>query len=163
MVDAGAACADLRNAPLPEEWFRSEGETEAEWSFRAKVLGDFCREICPVMAECQELALRQGEGRPWQDDMVRGGLSGHELVDERARDEERLALAVADDQRAAVEWQEYLQAALWQMKQASMVVGAGAAKEEARRVSNDRAREAAARLQAIRRERRERAGWGEAA
>ncbi|MCD9196026.1 transcription factor WhiB [Streptomyces albireticuli] len=162
-VDAGAACADLRNAPLREEWFREESEPEADWSFRARLLGDFCREMCPVMAECRELALRQGEGRSWQDDMVRGGLTGQQLVEERAREAERLAAAVAEDQRATVEWEVYMRAALRQLKEASVVIQAGAALEKARKESNARATEAAAELRAIRRQRRARAGWGEAA
>ncbi|MEU2873028.1 transcription factor WhiB [Streptomyces olivoreticuli] len=162
-VDAGAACADPHNSPSVEEWFRSDGEGVVEWTDRSAKLRDFCWQMCPVVAQCRELALRQGEGRPAQDDMVRGGLSGQELVDERTRDEDRLAEAVAEDEHATVEWQAYQWAALWLAEQARSMVGSGAANEKARRANNARTREAAEELRSIRRVRRERAGWGEAA
>ncbi|WP_372412009.1 WhiB family transcriptional regulator [Streptomyces luteireticuli] len=154
-VMARGACGRPNDAPLPDEWFRDD-ESDAEWADHAERLKAFCREVCPVMAECRELALRQGEGRSREDDVVRGGLSGFELLDLRVQDATRLRAEAAKDRSQLVEWRRYMAAAA-AVHAAGAVITRPSAERSARA---RRQREAAVRrLQEVRQERRARARW----
>ncbi|MGW5295913.1 WhiB family transcriptional regulator [Streptomyces bacillaris] len=88
-VDAGAACTSLDI----DAYFRRDGETDIEWAPRRTAALRTCA-ACPVRAACEELALRDGEGDPDADEIVRGGLTGPELA--AARDAHAVRLAVAN-------------------------------------------------------------------
>lgn len=88
-VDAGAACAGMGL----DIFFRGD-ETDVEWRPRRTTALRICAG-CPVRAACEELALRDGEGDPEADEIVRGGLTGPELA--AARDAHAVRLAVAVD------------------------------------------------------------------
>ncbi|MFD8118614.1 WhiB family transcriptional regulator [Streptomyces microflavus] len=89
-VDSGAACTGMSL----DVFFRGDGETDIEWAPRRTTALRICAG-CPVRAACEELALRDGEGGPDADEVVRGGLIGPELP--VARDAHAVRLAVAVD------------------------------------------------------------------
>ncbi|XXZ47417.1 WhiB family transcriptional regulator (plasmid) [Streptomyces cavourensis] len=88
-VGAGAACTSLDI----DAFFRGDGETDIEWAPRRTAALRTCA-ACPVRAACEELALRDGDGDPGADEIVRGGLTGPELA--AARDAHAVRLAVAN-------------------------------------------------------------------
>ncbi|MFB7049673.1 WhiB family transcriptional regulator [Streptomyces microflavus] len=88
-VDAGAVCTGMSL----DVFFRG-AETDIEWRPRRTTALRICAG-CPVRAACEELALRDGEGDPDADEIVRGGLTGPELA--AARDAHAVRLAVAVD------------------------------------------------------------------
>ncbi|MFE7574673.1 WhiB family transcriptional regulator [Streptomyces sp. NPDC057521] len=93
VVDAGARrCTDTD----PDIWFRAEHEPADEWQARRTQAIRLCTG-CPARAACEELALRDGDGRADADDMVRAGLTGPELAAVRTAQAVRLADAVAAD------------------------------------------------------------------
>ncbi|WUT01716.1 WhiB family transcriptional regulator (plasmid) [Streptomyces sp. NBC_00708] len=92
VVDAGTRC----NSVDPELWFRADEEPDTEWHPRRAQAIRICTG-CPVRAACEELALRDGDGQPDADDMVRAGLTGPELAAVRTVQAVRLAAAVAAD------------------------------------------------------------------
>ncbi|MFH8379078.1 WhiB family transcriptional regulator [Streptomyces cyaneofuscatus] len=79
-----------------DAFFRGDGETDIEWAPRRTAALRLCAG-CPVRAACEELALRDGEGDPDTDEIVRGGLTGPELAAARAAHAVRLAVAVDAD------------------------------------------------------------------
>ncbi|MFJ8848538.1 WhiB family transcriptional regulator [Streptomyces cyaneofuscatus] len=89
-VDAGATCTGMGL----DVFFRADNETDIEWRPRRTAALRVCAG-CPVRAACEELALRDGEGDPDTDEIVRGGLTGPELA--AARDAHAVRLAVAVD------------------------------------------------------------------
>ncbi|MEV5605728.1 WhiB family transcriptional regulator [Streptomyces sp. NPDC052299] len=92
-VDAGARrCTDTD----PDIWFRADREPADEWQARRTEAIRLCTG-CPVRAACEELALRDGDGRASRDDMVRAGLTGPELAAIRTAQAVRLAAAVRAD------------------------------------------------------------------
>ncbi|WP_333732556.1 WhiB family transcriptional regulator [Streptomyces sp. IBSBF 3010] len=92
-LDAGARrCTDND----PDIWFRADREPADEWQARRTEAIRLCTG-CPVRAACEELALRDGDGRADADDMVRAGLTGPELVAVRTIQAVRLAAANAAD------------------------------------------------------------------
>ncbi|MGW7402053.1 WhiB family transcriptional regulator [Streptomyces cyaneofuscatus] len=91
-VDAGAACTSIDI----DAFFRSDGETDIEWAPRRTAALRVCAG-CPVRAACEELSLRDGEGAPDADEIVRGGLTGPELAAARKAHAVRLAVAVDAD------------------------------------------------------------------
>ncbi|MEW2068328.1 WhiB family transcriptional regulator [Streptomyces sp. NPDC007346] len=93
-VDAGAACTGTDTDT--DAFFRGDGETDIEWAPRRTAALRTCA-ACPVRAACEELALRNGEGDPDADEIVRGGLTGPELAAARDAHAVRLAVAVAAD------------------------------------------------------------------
>ncbi|MCX4451649.1 WhiB family transcriptional regulator [Streptomyces sp. NBC_01789] len=91
-VDAGARCASVD----PDLFFRADREPADEWQARRSEAIRVCTG-CPVRAACEELALRDRDGRADADDMVRAGLTGPELATVRTVQAVRLADAVAAD------------------------------------------------------------------
>ncbi|MEV7899624.1 WhiB family transcriptional regulator [Streptomyces cyaneofuscatus] len=91
-VDAGAVCTGVSI----DAFFRGDGETDIEWAPRRTAALRVCAG-CPVRAACEELALRNGEGDPDADEIVRGGLTGPELAAARVDHAVRLAVAVDAD------------------------------------------------------------------
>ncbi|MCX0247956.1 WhiB family transcriptional regulator [Streptomyces drozdowiczii] len=94
-VDAGARCASGVSGD-PDLFFRADREPIGEWQARRAEAIRLCTG-CPVRAACEELALRDGDGRASQDDMVRAGLTGPELAAVRTAHAVRLAAATAAD------------------------------------------------------------------
>ncbi|MCX4451546.1 WhiB family transcriptional regulator [Streptomyces sp. NBC_01789] len=93
VLDAGARrCIDAD----PDIWFRADDESDEEWQARRTQAIRLCTG-CPVRAACEELALRDGDGRTDADDMVRAGLTGPELAAVRTAQAVRLAAANAAD------------------------------------------------------------------
>lgn len=92
-VDAGARCANAD----PDHWFRADDEPDADWQTRRTTAQRLCAG-CPARAACEELALRNGDGEPDTDELVRAGYTGPELAAIRTHQEQRLAAAVAADQ-----------------------------------------------------------------
>ncbi|POG43447.1 hypothetical protein BV881_31860 [Streptomyces sp. ZL-24] len=86
VVDVGSRCAGLDAGA----WFRGDDEPAADWRPRRDSAIRVCTG-CPVRAECEELALRNGDGEPDADELVRAGLTGPELAAVREHQAERLA------------------------------------------------------------------------
>ncbi|UTR83689.1 WhiB family transcriptional regulator [Streptomyces cavourensis] len=88
VVDAGSRCAGLDAGA----WFRGDDEPAIDWRPRRDSAIRVCTG-CPVRAACEELALRNGDGEPDADELVRAGLTGPELAAVREHQAERLAAA----------------------------------------------------------------------
>lgn len=103
-VDAHARCAEKPDNTTERGehlWFRGDGEKQAVWHVRAAYLRRYCAG-CPVLEQCRELALREGDGDIGRgDDMVRAGLTTQELGHLAREQEARLAQAAAADRLAA--------------------------------------------------------------
>ncbi|CAM5524538.1 hypothetical protein DF17_21765 [Streptomyces rimosus] len=103
-VDAHARCAEEPDNTTDAGqylWFRGDGEKLAAWHMRAAYLRRYCAG-CPVLQQCRELALREGDGDINRgDDMVRAGLTTQELGHLAREQEARLAKAAAADRLAA--------------------------------------------------------------
>ncbi|WLQ69194.1 MULTISPECIES: transcription factor WhiB [Streptomyces] len=91
-VDSSAA----RAGGDPDLYFCADDQGLAAWQAR-RTEAIRLRTGCPVRAACEELALRDGDGRPDTDEMVRAGRTGRELAAHRAAHTERLAAAVDAD------------------------------------------------------------------
>ncbi|MFK8851350.1 hypothetical protein [Streptomyces sp. Ac-502] len=114
-VDTSARCAEnpdnSTDEPAEYLWFRGDGEKLAAWHLRAAYLRRYCTG-CPVLEQCRELALREGDGDIGRgDDMVRAGLTTQELGYLAREQEVRLARAVAADRLAAEQRRAVNQAA----------------------------------------------------
>ncbi|MER5503128.1 WhiB family transcriptional regulator [Streptomyces sp. NPDC002466] len=92
-VDAGARCTGAD----PDLWFRGDDEPDTDWQTRRTTAQRICAG-CPARAACEELALRNDDGEPDVDDLVRAGYTGPELAAIRTHQERRLAAAAAADQ-----------------------------------------------------------------
>ncbi|GAA2955309.1 hypothetical protein GCM10020227_23010 [Streptomyces flavovirens] len=162
-VDAGARChgADID----PDLFFRADDEGLAAWRTRRTEAINLCTG-CPVRAACEELALRDGDGRPDADEMVRAGLTGRELAAIRAAHTERLAAAVDADrdtegrQLDTLTTRLHTEAGTDPDSNRNGGVRSMAARTAAQ---NDRLRTLATQIRQIRTARRARAGWGVAA
>ncbi|MFD3542278.1 WhiB family transcriptional regulator [Streptomyces sp. NPDC058662] len=160
-IDAGAKCVQAD----PEQFFRAEGEPAATWQAQRAEAIHFCHG-CPVRAACEELALRDGDGNPRVDDLVRGGKSGSELVALRERHTTRLTAAIAADEASDAEWKELTTLAVKLNREACTTPtrSAGMAHQaQLQELQNKKIRELAAQIVALRTARRARTGWEVAA
>ncbi|NUK11170.1 transcription factor WhiB [Streptomyces lunaelactis] len=164
-VDAGAACA-RPDAPEPDAWFREDNEQQITWQARRTALIRFCKG-CPLMAACQELALRNGDGNDRVDDLVRGGKSGQELAANRERQAVRIEAAITTDRAGDQEWNQLVTLSVRLQREAvkNPDKGGGGLRRQgaAQAAQNTQVRELTAQVNEIRTARRARTGWGEAA
>ncbi|MEV0874794.1 WhiB family transcriptional regulator [Streptomyces sp. NPDC006682] len=160
-VDAGSHCA----GGDPDLFFRADDEGLAAWRTR-RTEAIRLRTGCPVRATCEELAMRDGDGRPDTDEMVRAGLTGCGLAAVRAAHPERLAAAVDADRdtegRQLDTFTTQLQDEASTNPDSSRNGGPRAIALRTA-AENDRLRTLAAQIHQIRAARRARAGWGVAA
>ncbi|WP_260147650.1 WhiB family transcriptional regulator [Streptomyces sp. CEV 2-1] len=160
-VDAGARC----NRMDPDLFFRADGEQLITWQARRADAVRLCIG-CPVRAACEELALRDEDGRADRDDMVRAGLTGPELAAVRTVQAERLAAAVDADRDTEGRQLDMLTADLHRMAGTSPDSSRnGGRRSTALRTAahNRRIAALAAQIRQIRTARRVRAGWEVAA
>ncbi|WP_331724898.1 WhiB family transcriptional regulator (plasmid) [Streptomyces sp. NBC_00111] len=160
-VDAGARCAGSN----PDLFFRADGERQTTWQARRTEAISLCTG-CPVRAACEELALRDGDGRADADEMVRAGLTGRELAAVRASHAERLAAAVDADLDTEGRHLDTLTTQLqYEAGTSPDSSRNGGPRAVALRTAaqNARLRTLAAQIRQIRTARRARAGWGVAA
>ncbi|MFJ2900254.1 WhiB family transcriptional regulator [Streptomyces sp. NPDC087218] len=160
-IDAGARCARMDS----DMWFRADDESTHDWQTRRTTAQRICAG-CPARAACEELALRNGDGEPEVDDLVRAGYTGPELAAIRTHQERHLAAAVAADQdtdgRHLRDLTVLVQTeAISSLDQRQHGVRKSPAKVQAEQ--NQLVRMLAARINEIRTARRARAGWGVAA
>ncbi|MEU3038124.1 WhiB family transcriptional regulator [Streptomyces griseoaurantiacus] len=158
-VDTAAVCTGID----PGAFFREDGEQQIVWQARRADAVRVCAG-CPVRAACEELALRDGDGRPDVDDMVRGGLTGPALAAARGRHSARLTAAVAADRDTEGRRLDELTAQLQRVavKNPDKTGGhRGASRAQA--AQNEEVRSLADQIRSIRTARRARAGWRTAA
>ncbi|MFC3235020.1 WhiB family transcriptional regulator [Streptomyces nitrosporeus] len=160
-IDTHASCHDVD----VDLFFRRDRERHTTWQARRTEALRLCAG-CPVRAACEELALRDGEGRAGRDEMVRGGRTGPELAAARAAQAVRLAAAVEADQDT--------EGRQLDMLMTELVTEAGKNPDSSRNggqravalraaAQNHRLRTLAAQIRQIRTTRRTRAGWEAAA
>ncbi|MFJ3106547.1 WhiB family transcriptional regulator [Streptomyces sp. NPDC086835] len=158
-VDTAAVCTGAD----PDLFFRGDREPQITWQARRSYAQRLCS-ACPVRAACEELALRDGDGRPDVDDMVRGGLTGPELAAVRADQGRRVAGAVDADRD--VEGRRLDELAV-ELRRAAVKnpdkAGGHRAQDRAQAAQNAEVRSLVARIRQIRTARRVRAGWEAAA
>ncbi|WP_326701873.1 WhiB family transcriptional regulator (plasmid) [Streptomyces sp. NBC_01754] len=160
-IDANAHCHD---ADL-DLFFRGDREHHTTWQARRTEALRLCAG-CPARAACEELALRDGDGRAGQDDMVRGGRTGLELADARDAQAVRLAAAVDADLDTEGRRLDRLTADLRVAATADTdrtVKGRRVPPAQVQDQQNTRVRELADEVRQIRTARRARAGWEVAA
>ncbi|MFE4692103.1 WhiB family transcriptional regulator [Streptomyces sp. NPDC056749] len=162
-VDAGARChgADID----VDLFFRNDGEQHITWQARRTEALRLCAG-CPVRAACEELALRDGEGRADRDDMVRGGRTGAGLATARTAQAVRLAAAVDADRDTEGRMLDRLTVELSVAATADTdrtVKGRRVPPAQVQEQQNTQVRTLAAQIRQIRTARRVRAGWGVAA
>ncbi|WP_371611852.1 WhiB family transcriptional regulator [Streptomyces clavifer] len=160
-VDVGAVCAGVD----PGLFFRADGERQIAWQARRAEAIRLCTG-CPVRAACEELALRDGDGRSDADELVRAGLTGPELAAVRSAHTVRLAAAVDADRDTEGRRLDTLMTRLHREAGTSPDPSRnGGPRSVALRATaqNDRLRALAVRIRQIRSARRARAGWGVAA
>ncbi|MEU0373409.1 WhiB family transcriptional regulator [Streptomyces sp. NPDC006283] len=154
-VDTAAGCTGAD----PDLFFRADNEPQITWQARRTDAQRLCA-VCPVRAACEELALRDRDGRADVDDMVRGGLTGPELAARRVLQADRLYTAVDADRdtegaRLDALTVELRRAAIKNPDKAGGHRGQG----RAQTAQNAEVRELAAQVRQIRTARRARAGW----
>ncbi|MFG3384370.1 WhiB family transcriptional regulator [Streptomyces sp. NPDC047999] len=154
-VDTAAVCTGLD----PEVFFRADREAGADWRPRRDDALRVCAG-CPARTACAELALRDGEGRADEDDMVRAGLTGPQLAAQRVLQADRLAVAVAADRDTEG---ARLDALTTQLLRTAVKNPDRTAGDRAQAAQNQLVRELAAQVRQIRAARRARGGWGAAA
>lgn len=160
-VDAGARCTNMD----PELWFRADDESDADWQTRRTTAQRICAG-CPVRAACEELALRNGDGEPDADDLVRAGYTGPELAAVRDHQTDRLALAVDADRDTEGRQLDTLATELHDELASNpdrKEAGQRLSSDRAQAAQNNRLRVLADQIRQIRTARRARAGWGVAA
>lgn len=160
-IDAGARCTKAD----PDLFFRPDGEPPATWQAQRAEAIRFCHG-CPVRTACEELALRDGDGNPRVDDLVRGGRSGYELVALRELQAQRLAAAITADEASDQEWNKLQDLAVKLNREARrMPTRSGGMPHQAVLLGqqNERIAELAAKLAMVRTARRARTGWEVAA
>ncbi|MEV5672813.1 WhiB family transcriptional regulator [Streptomyces sp. NPDC052503] len=162
-VDAHARC---HSADIDVDlFFRGDGEHQSTWQVRRTEALRLCAG-CPVRAACEELALRDGEGRADRDDMVRGGRTGAGLATARTAQAVRLAAAVDADRDTEGRLLDRLTAELSVAATADTdrtAQGRRVPPAQVQERQNVRVRALAAQIGQIRTARRARAGWGVAA
>ncbi|MFB7795195.1 WhiB family transcriptional regulator [Streptomyces sp. NPDC056086] len=158
-VDTAAVCTTLD----PDAFFREDREQQITWQARRADAIRVCTG-CPVRAACEELALRDGDGRADVDDMVRGGLTGPELAAARAHQADRLAAAIDADRDTEGQCLDDLTAELQRtvLKNPDKAGGHRTA-DRAQAAQNTQVQFLAAQIRVIRTARRARAGWKAAA
>ncbi|MFD4974612.1 WhiB family transcriptional regulator [Streptomyces sp. NPDC058424] len=158
-VDTAAACTTLD----PDAFFRADREHQITWQARRADAIRVCTG-CPVRAACEELALRDGDGRADVDDMVRGRLTGPELAAVRTRQADRLAAAIDADRDTEGKHLDDLTAELQRtvLKNPDKAGGHRTA-DRAQTAQNTKVRLLAGQIRVIRTSRRARAGWKAAA
>ncbi|EYT77979.1 transcription factor WhiB [Streptomyces sp. Tu 6176] len=158
-VDAAGACVGTD----PAAYFREDHEQQVVWQARRAEALRVCS-ACPVRAACEELALRDGDGRAAEDDMVRGGLTGPELAAVRTHHAERLAAAIDADRDAEGQRLDALIVQLQRtaVKNPDKASGHRTA-SRAQAAQNSEVRLLADQIRQIRTARRARAGWEAAA
>lgn len=160
-VDAGARCTGTD----PDLFFRADDEPDTDWHARRAAAVRLCTG-CPMRAACEELALRNGDGEPDADELVRAGLTGQELAAVRAAQAERLAAAVAADRDTEGRQLDTLMTELHTeagKNPDSSRNGGPRASELRAAAQNQRLSTLAAQIRQIRTARRARNGWGVAA
>ncbi|MET9425726.1 WhiB family transcriptional regulator [Streptomyces sp. NPDC006540] len=154
-VDTAAMCPGAD----PELFFRGDREPQITWQARRNEAQRLCS-ACPVRAACEELALRDGDGRLDVDDMVRGGLTGPELAAIRADQDQRLAAAVDADRD--IEGRRLDELTI-ELRRAAIKspdkAGGHRTHDRAQAAQNAEVRSLVARIRQIRTARRARAGW----
>ncbi|MFD6114047.1 WhiB family transcriptional regulator [Streptomyces yangpuensis] len=162
-IDASAKCA--KAVIDPDLFFRADGQPPAPWQAQRTEAIRFCHG-CPVRTACEELALRDGDGNPRVDDLVRGGRSGYELVALRELQAQRLAAAITADEASDQEWNELTDLAVKLNREARrMPTRSSGMPHQAALLRQQKARiaELAAKLAVVRTARRARTGWEVAA
>ncbi|MGW5098194.1 WhiB family transcriptional regulator [Streptomyces nodosus] len=157
-VDTAAACATF----TPDAFFREDGEQQITWQARRAEAIRVCIG-CPVRAACEELALRDGDGRANVDDMVRGGLTGPELAAVRTRQADRLAAAIDADRDAEGQRLDDLTAELKRTVLKNPDKAGGHRGSRAQAEQNTQVQLLTDQIRVIRKARRTRAGWKAAA
>ncbi|MFF9569914.1 WhiB family transcriptional regulator [Streptomyces sp. NPDC014685] len=160
-VDAGARCARMDS----DMWFRADGEPDTDWQTRRTTAQRICAS-CPARAACEELALRNGDGEPDVDDLVRAGYTGPELAAIRAHQERRLTAAVAADQDTDGRQLRDLTVLVQTEAISTLDQRQHGARRSTAKVQAEQShliRMLTARINEIRTARRARAGWGVAA
>ncbi|MFE1519574.1 WhiB family transcriptional regulator [[Kitasatospora] papulosa] len=160
-IDANAHCHDA-DVYL---FFRGDGEQHTTWQARRTEALRLCAG-CPVRAACEELALRDDEGRADRDDMVRGGRTGAGLATARTAQAVRLAAAVDADRDTEGRLLDRLIVELSVAATADTdrtVKGRRVPPAQVQGQQNTQVRTLAAQIRQIRTARRARAGWGVAA
>ena len=150
VVDTSARC----NSMDTEMWFRGDGESTADWQTRRTTALRLCTG-CPVRAVCEELALRNGDGEPDADDMIRAGYTGPELA--AIRDHHAVRLAVAIDRDRDTEGRLLTDLTTALHAEVALDPDDNTAEQDLRISA------LAASIREIRTDRRARAGWGTAA
>ncbi|MFI1568350.1 WhiB family transcriptional regulator [Streptomyces sp. NPDC020490] len=159
MVDTVAVCTGID----PDVFFRSDGEQQTTWQARRANAIRVCT-VCPARAACEELALRDGDGRADADDMVRGGLTGPDLAVARARQADRLAAVIEADRDIEGKRLDTLTALLRRTALKNPDKAGGHRTSVcAQAAQTEEIRLLAAQVREIRTARRARAGWGAAA
>ncbi|MFD5473368.1 WhiB family transcriptional regulator [Streptomyces sp. NPDC127105] len=158
-VDTAAVCTTLL---APDAFFRTDGEPQITWQARRTGAIRVCTG-CPVRAACEELALRDGDGRADVDDMVRGGLTGPELAAARARQADRLAAAIDADRDTEGQRLDDLTAELQLTVLKNPDKAGGHRGSRGQAAQNTQVRLLANQIREIRTARRARAGWKAAA
>lgn len=162
-VDTGARCHGA-NVDL-DLFFRADGEHQSTWQARRTEALRLCAG-CPARAACEELALRDGDGRADRDDMVRGGRTGPGLASARNAQAVRLAAAVDADRDTEGRRLDQLTVELHVAATADTdrtVQGRRVPLAQVQDQQNTRVRTLVARIGEIRAARRARAGWEVAA
>ncbi|WP_030927527.1 WhiB family transcriptional regulator [Streptomyces sp. NRRL B-24720] len=157
-IDASAHCATAD----PDLWFRTDGEPQIAWQARRAEAIRVCNG-CPIRAACEELALRDRDGNPRVDDMVRGGLSGTQLAAARTTQANRLTAVVDADRDTEGRLLDDLSIELRTqsgLNPDGRRNGGRLRQHENRTEQNLRIRALAASIRQIRIARRARAGWG---
>ncbi|MFB7598385.1 WhiB family transcriptional regulator [Streptomyces sp. NPDC056160] len=163
VLQAAVAAAGVCRTVDPDAFFRAEGEQYITWQARRAEAIRVCTG-CPVRAACEELALRDEDGRATEDDMVRGGLTGPELAAVRAHHAERLAAAVDADRDTEGQRLDALTVQLQRaaVKNPDKAAGHRTA-SRAQTAHNAEVRNLVAQIREIRTARRARTGWRTAA
>ncbi|MFJ8017410.1 WhiB family transcriptional regulator [Streptomyces sp. NPDC096339] len=160
-IEVSAKCVQAD----PDLFFRADGEPPATWQAQRAEAIRFCHG-CPVRAACEELALRDGDGNPRVDDLVRGGKSGYELVALRKLQAQRLAAAITADEASDMQWNKLTGLVVELKMEAGKTPAKGSGvprQAESQERQNQRIRKLVAQINAIRTARRASTGWEVAA
>ncbi|MFI5986781.1 WhiB family transcriptional regulator [Streptomyces sp. NPDC051555] len=133
-----ALALSVCNAVQPdvEDFYQEDDEPDTDWRQRgARTVRDHCT-VCPVRAACAELALRDNDIAG-----IRGGLLPEELDRRQQAETTTLANACAEDDRAAKEQWDRIDAAAEVQRLARQYVGGSVpvAKREDNRLKTGKA------------------------
>jgi hypothetical protein len=169
-LEADVAAARKPCVTSDEDWLRKTDEDSTSWTIRRQGLARTCAS-CPVLAQCQELALRDATTAYMDDDMVIGGLTPPELAVVRRSDQHRrsLLMAIAADQASARAADEVdreraeINQLARRLAYTASTVKRRHTERSCRQKNNQQVRALADALSARRAARRERNGWTKAA